>query len=232
MNITWTKLFLCCVFFWCSMLFADVDKIYHPYVEQNTYELESRAITKIDNDLLTNFSLYRLGFGKDVTEKLFLEFYLIGAKTGEQNLQVNSYELEALYQFTEQGEYWADIAFLIELQRDRLSKEWEGNFALIAEKEFGRWSATVNIHNLYQFIEDQRHEWKFEQSFQFRYRYRKSFEPGIEIYSDNQSLFVGPVIMGQVKFGHQRLSWEIGLDQKLSRSEDDTVLRALLEFEF
>jgi len=209
-----------------------VDKVYHPYVEQGTYEFETRLISQLDSELAANFSVYRFGFGKDVSENLFIEFYLIGAKDTDKNIEVEAYEIEALYQFTEQGEYWLDVGFLVEIERESDSKEWEGNFAVILEKEFGRWSSAINIHNQYLFEDDKTHEWEFSQSFQLRYRYTANIEPGFEIYFDNKSTFFGPVIMGEVTLDKSKLNWEIGILQKIENSKNDSVLRALIEYEF
>lgn len=211
---------------------ADVDKVYHPYVEQDTYEFETRVISLLDSELAASFSIYRFGFGKDISESLFVEFYLIGARENSHNVEVEAYEIEALYQFTEQGEYWVDVGFLFEIERERNSKEWEGNFALLLEKEFGKWSAALNIHNQYLFEDDERHEWEFNQAFQLRYRYQSSFEPGFEIYSDKDNLYVGPVILGQIKLANSKLNWEVGVDMELNHSKSESVLRALFEWEF
>lgn len=215
-----------------SVCHADVDKVYHPYVEQDTYEFEIRLISQLDSELAASFSLYRFGFGKDVNENLFIEFYLIGAKNSKQNLEVEAYEIEALYQATEQGEYWLDVGFLVEIERERESKEWEGNFALILEKEFGRWSSAINFHQQFIYENDKTHDWKFNQSFQLRYRYTAEVEPGIEIYTDNISTFIGPVLLGGFKLNKTKLNWEIGVLQNLESSNNKNVLRALIEYEF
>jgi len=211
---------------------ADVDKVYHPYVEQDTYELESRLISLLDRELAASFSVYRFGFGKDISEDLFVELYLIGAKESDQKIELEAYEVEALYQLTEQGEYWLDAALLVEVERETDSENWEGNFALILEKEFGRWSAALNIHNQNQIGNDQKRDWQRSQAFQMRYRYSSQIEPGFEIYSDQNNFFVGPVILGQVNLDSSKLNWEVGIVKEFNHSGTDNVLRALLEYEF
>jgi len=211
---------------------ADVDKVYHPYVELDTYEFETRIISLLDSELAANFSIYRFGFGKDLTDKLFVEFYLIGARNTSQNLEVEAYEIEALYQFTEQGEYWVDFGLLFEIERERESQEWEGNIGFLFEKEFGRWSAALNIHSQYIYEDDKEHGWDGSQSFQWRYRYSSTIEPGVEIYSDSKNIFIGPVLLGQIKLEHSQLNWEVGLVTELNHSTNESVLRALIEYEF
>jgi len=211
---------------------ADVDKIYHPYVEADTYEFETRIISLLDSEVAANFSVYRFGFGKDVTDNLFVELYLIGARDTTQNLEVEAYEIEALYQFTEQGEYWLDFGLLFEIERERDSQEWEGNIGFLFEKEFGRWSATLNVHNKYLYQDDIEHEWDLNQSMQWRYRYSSGFEPGIELYADSNNLFIGPVILGQVRLDTSKLNWEVGIVTDVNHSSNESVLRALIELEF
>ncbi len=211
---------------------ADVDKVYNPYVEQDTYEFETRLISLLDSELAASFSVYRFGFGKDISENLFVEFYLIGAKDTEHNVELEAFEIEALYQFTEQGEYWLDVGLLVEIERERNSQEWGGNFGLILEKEFGKWSAALNIHNQYLFEDDQQHYWEFNQALQLRYRYSVNIEPGFEIYADQNNFFVGPVILGQLKLDSSKLNWEVGIVKEFNHSKNDSVLRALIEYEF
>lgn len=211
---------------------AEVDKVYHPYVEVDTYEFETRIISLLDSELAADFSVYRFGFGKDVTENLFLELYLIGNKNAEKNLEVEAFEIEALYQVTEQGEFWADFGLLFEVERERKSQEWEGNIGFIFEKELGQWSAAVNLQNLYEFKDNNRHAWKHSQAFQMRYRNSPSFEPGIELYSDKNDLFLGAVFLGQIKMQQSKFNWEVGLLREVNNADNESVLRALIEYEF
>ncbi|MEP1742712.1 MAG: hypothetical protein ABJI60_20550 [Kangiellaceae bacterium] len=211
---------------------ADVDKVYHPYVEADTYEFESRVISLLDSELAADFSIYRFGFGKDVNDKLFLELYLIGQKETDKNIEIEAVEIEVLYQATEQGEYWVDIGLLFEIEQERESQEWETNIGLLFEKEFGRWSTSLNLQNFYEFQDNKRHAWNHSQAFQLRYRNSASFEPGFEAYLDKEDIFVGVVFLGQFSFGQNKLIWEVGLLQEVNNRNDESVLRALVEYEF
>jgi len=213
-------------------LIAEVDKIYHPYVEDDTWEFETRLLSFLDRELSASFSVYRFGLGKDISDDLFIEFYLIGARDTNQNVEIEAYEVEALYQFTEQGEYWIDFALLVEIERERESQEWEGNIGFIFEKEFGKWSATANFRNKYLYENDQRHSWVSSQALQWRYRYSPTIEPGVEIYSANDEIFIGPVLLGEIKLSRNKLNWEIGIVQELKQSENESILRGLIEYEF
>ncbi|PHS11987.1 MAG: hypothetical protein COA86_18805 [Kangiella sp.] len=212
--------------------FSAVDKIYHPYVETNTWELETRAISELDNELAASLSVYRLGIGKDITENLFVEFYAIGNKDNSHTIDIKAYEIEVLYQYTEQGEYWADVGFLFEIEQKKQDNEWEGNFAVLIEKEFGKWSATLNLHQQFVFINDQKHEWEFKQALQYRYRYSPAIEPGFELYIDQNDVYLGAVLLGGNKLWHTSINWEVGLLQALSNTDQNLILRMSLETEF
>jgi len=138
----------------------------------------------------------------------------------------------ALYQYTEQGEYWLDFGILLEIERERDSQEWEGNIGFLFEKEFGKWSASLNIHNQYLYEDDVAHKWELSQTIQWRYRYSPGFEPAVEIYSDSDDFFIGPVILGQVGLDDSKLNWEVGIVTELNHSSNESVLRVLVEREF
>ena len=212
--------------------FSSVDKVYHPYVEINTWEFETRAIGPLTSELSTDFSIYRFGLGKDLLDNLFVEFYAIGNRNNSDTIDIQAYEIEALYQWTEQGEYWLDVGLLFELEKNIEKNEWEGNIALLLEKEIGRWSASLNLHQQYVFVDDRKHEWEVKQAFQTRYRYSSIFEPGIEIYTDQQDTYLGFVALGSFRQGLTKIGWEIGFLSAISHSEEDSLLRLLLEVEF
>lgn len=226
-----------CILFICllplpSYAFSPVDKVYHPYVEINTWEFETRAISPLTSELSTNFSIYRFGLGRDILDNLFVEFYIIGNKNHSDAIDIIAYEIEALYQWTEQGEYWLDAGLLFEIEQTSEESEWEGNIALLLEKEIGRWSVSLNMHQQYVFIDDEKSEWQNKQAFQYRYRYSSGFEPGLEIYTDREETYLGFVALGNIKQGLTNIGWEFGILSALSGDEGETILRLLLDIEF
>ena len=58
----------------------------------------------------------RLGIGKSLTDRLFIEGYLIGEDNQNNDFRLQAFEVEALWQLTEQGEY--DIDILLFLEKD------------------------------------------------------------------------------------------------------------------
>lgn len=218
-------------------LLADgivIDKIYHPYVQPLEQELEIRILQQ-DNqsDMADNTRLYRLAYGRSISDRLFIEAYLVGQGSSNESLDLQSIEMEMKWQLTEQGEYWADWGVLVELSKDTGDNIYEASIGLIAEKEFGQWSATTNFIIEREWGRDIDDELESTFSLQTRYRYSQSIEPGIEFYTGQGSIGIGPVLMGQSKLaGPKKLKWEAGVIFGLDQESPNTSIRLLLEYEF
>ena len=211
-----------------------IDKIYHPYVQPLEREIEFRALWQDQQPgRPDNLQLYRLAYGQAFGERWFGELYLVAQDSDEESFGVDAWELELQRQLTEQGEYWADLGLLFELEKERNADAWEFSTALLAEKEMGRWSGTANLFVLHEWGEDVDNETETRLGLQARYRYSPAFEPAVEFYSGEDTRGIGPVAMGQVRLGGRRqLRWEAGAIFGVDSRSPDTTLRFLLEFEF
>lgn len=211
-----------------------IDKIYHPYVQPLEREFEWRAALQNDQPgRPDNLELYRFAYGQSLGEKWFAEVYLVGETSDDASFDVKAYELEALRQLTEQGEYWADWGVVFELEKESGRDAWEFSTGLLAEKEWGKWSGTANLFVMQEWGSDIVNELETRLGLQARYRYARGFEPAIEIYSGEDTRAVGPAVMGQVKLDNKRqLRWEAGAIFGVDSKSPDTTLRFLLEFEF
>jgi len=220
-------LFATVLLFMQPLCFADstaIDKVYHPYVQPLERELEFRMISADDEQQ------YRLGIGKSLSDRLFVEGYLI-ASNNETTL--DAFELEAKYQLTEQGEYAADWGVLVELEKDRHDDNWELATALLMETEWGRWVNTANLKLIYEWGDTIDAELESALAVQMRYRYSPLFEPALELYSGQNTRALGPVIMGDIKFAAgKNLHWETGVIFGLDSKTPDQTWRLLSEFEF
>jgi hypothetical protein len=236
-KITLTALLLSAVSVVSTDAGADgvvIDKIYHPYVQPLEREFEFRAIWQ-DRQAgrPDDLQLYRFAYGQSFGDKWFAELYLVGENSSEGSFGIEAYELEVQRQLTEQGEYWADWGLLFELEKERNMDAWEFSTALLAEREWGRWSGTANLFLLHEWGEDIMDETETRLGLQARYRYSRAFEPAIEIYSGEDTRGIGPAVMGQVRLGgRRRLHWEAGAIFGVDSKSPDTTLRFLLEFEF
>lgn len=211
-----------------------IDKVYHPYVQPLEQELEWRMIYQDEQPSAEdNLWVYQLAYGRSLNDRWFVEAYLVGEKSDEESFGIEAYELEAKWQLTEQGEFWADFGLLFELEKEANEDVWEFGTALLLEKEWGKWSAAANFWVLNEWGSDINDELETSLNLQARYRYSQAFEPAIEFYSGQDARGLGPAFMGQVKMGNrQRLRWEAGVIFGLDSTSPNRTLRFLLEFEF
>jgi len=211
-----------------------IDKIYHPYVQPLEREFEGRAIWQDEQPgRPDNLQMYRFAYGQAFGDRWFGELYLVGRNASGESFGIEAYEVELQRQLTEQGEYWADWGLLLELEKRRDLDAWEFSTALLAEKEWGRWSGTANLFLLCEWGEDVKDEIETQLGLQARYRLSPAFEPAVEIYSGEDTRGIGPAVMGQVRLGGRRqLRWEAGAIFGVDSKSADTTLRFLLEFEF
>ncbi len=213
-----------------SLVFADgsaVDKIYAPYVQPLERELEWRMV---DPD---GRQKQRLGYGQSVTDRLFVEAYLIGDETADNELRLQSYELEALWQLTEQGEYSFDWGLITEYEWQRDNDDWEAAASLITSRAWGSWIATSNLWLKYEWQERGNKEFETAFTLQGRYRLASWFEPAVEFYAGENTRAIGPVAMGDLRLQPgKKLHWEVGALTGLNSKTADITWRALLAFEF
>lgn len=211
---------------------ASVDKIYHPYVQPLEREFELRAVAE-QGRAGTNSQRWRLGYGQALTSSFFAELYVLGEQTGGDRSEVSAYELEGLWQLTEQGEYAADWGLLFELEKERHENLWEFSTALLAEREWGRWVGTANAHLIREWGDAVADEWETRLGLQARYRLSPLWEPAIEFHAAEDLRALGPALLGTARLGGRRkLHWEAGLFAGLDSDSPDLSVRAQLEYEF
>lgn len=204
-----------------------IDKVYHPYVQPLERELEWRMISA-DGE-----QHYRLGLGQSVSDKLFLEAYLIGEDDNKSDFDVSELELEAKWQLTEQGEYDYDWGLLTELEYDKDDYDWEFSSGILVERQWGKFVGTANLFLSYEWGHTVKDELESSLASQLRYRYSSSLEPAVELYVSQETRAFGPVVLGDIKLpGRKKLHWETGAIFGLDSKTPDSTIRLLTEFEF
>lgn len=211
-----------------------IDKIYHPYVQPLEQEFEYRSIFQNEQPgMPDNLQLHRFAYGRSVSDRWFLEFYLLAEKSDEGSLELEAYEVEAKWQLTEQGEYWADAGLLFELEKEAHEDIWEFSTALLAEKEWGKWSGRANLFMTYEWGEDIADEWETQLNLQARYRWARALEPAVEFYSGQNTVGIGPALLGQFRLGDRnKVLWEAGVIFGLDDDSPGRTFRFGFEFEF
>lgn len=201
-----------------------IDKVYHPYVQALEREFEWRMISA-DGE-----QKHRLGIGQSISDRLFVEGYLI---VSNNESSIDAYEAEAKWQLTEQGEYAVDWGVIVELEKDRYDNNWELASGLLMEKEWGAWTGTANLWAIYEWGDTIQSDLESSLALQARYRYSRYFEPALEFYSGQNTRGIGPAIMGDLKFSAgKKLHWEVGNIIGIDSTTPDNTWRFLTEFEF
>lgn len=215
-----------------AQVHAEMNRVYHPYVEQNERELEyGFTLRDLGGDQVL---LNRAGIGYAWNDKIFTEVYLLTESINHEGEQVRGYEVELKWQITEQGEYWADWGLLLEAGTAKDINSHELAAGVLWEKELAsRWVATANAIAEYEYGGDITDEFETALRAQLRYRYSMAIEPAFEFYLDDQDWAAGPALMGTVKFsGRKQVRWELGLLFGLNEDTPESSLRGGIEFEF
>ena len=211
-----------------------IDKLYHPYVDALESEVEYRALgQKLPAGNLLPKQVHQLSLGTALSNSFFGEAKLVGFKSQTTGFELNAFEVELKWQLTEQGEYSADWGLVFELEHGVNQDLEEIAVGLLAEKEFGRWSATANLFAIQEWGDDVRDEFETAFAIQARYRYSRIFEPAMEFYLGQDTVGFGPAIIGESRLGSRKsLSWEAGVIAGLTATSPNSTLRLLIEYEF
>lgn len=225
-----TALFLTAVS--ATQIHAEMNRVYHPYVEQNERELEyGFSLRDLGGEEVL---LNRAGIGYAWNDKIFTEVYLLTESITHEGEQIRGYEAELKWQITEQGEYWADWGLLLEAGTAKDISSHEFAAGILWEKELAsRWVLAANAIAEYEYGSDIEDEFETALRAQLRYRYSVAIEPALEFYLDDQDWAAGPALMGAIKLsGRKQLRWELGLLFGLDADTPESNLRGGIEFEF
>lgn len=211
-----------------------IDKVYHPYVDALESELELRMLFQDPQPgRQTPAQLHQLSLGRALSDAVFAEVYIVGAKDRQGNLDAEAWEVEVKWQLSEQGEYWADYGLLFEYEQERERDVQEFTLGLLAEKELGNWSAAGNLLLIREWGSAIEAEFETALAVQLRQRRSQGFEPGVEFYAGQDTRGVGPVLQGSWRTGVRRsVHWEAGLIFGLDSRSPDQTWRVLFEYEF
>ena len=211
-----------------------IDKVYHPYVDAMEKELEFRSL--FQNLPVTNLlpvQVHQLSLGSAWGNSFFGEAKLVGSKTQQKGFELSAFEFELKWQLTEQGEYSADWGVVFEIEHGVERDLDELSVGLLIEKEFGRWSTTANLFAIQEWGDSIEGEFETVFGLQARYRHARLFEPALEFYLGQNTVGIGPVLIGSANVGARKsLSWEVGVIAGLSKKSPNSTYRVLLEYEF
>ncbi|GAB2191414.1 hypothetical protein [Sessilibacter sp. MAH2] len=212
---------------------TSVDRVYDPYVQPLEREIEFRNVLEHDPFAGNDVWKTRFGYGQSLSERLFLEFYVVGEKEQGEAIEEDSYEIELKWQLTEQGEYSSDWGLLFEFEDELGQDVLEAAVTLIGLKEYNRFIFTGNLSAIIEWGGDINDEFETAFAGQSRYRLSQSFEPGLELYQSETTSAFGPVFSGVVKLGgRKRLTWETGILFPLDDETANQTYKINFDFEF
>ncbi len=212
---------------------SQVGRVYHPYVTPLEREVELRANLTDDSGASKHKDQkYWLAYGFSPLDRWFVEAYVIAQKDNGESLKASGFEMEGLWQLTEQGEYWADWGALFEVERDTSDNITELAVAGLMETEFGPTSLTANMYLIYEYGGGISNEFETSAALQWRWRFREILEPAIEYYKGDELNAIGPVALGMARIGRQKLNWELGPIFGIDNKTPDLTWRMMLEYEF
>jgi len=209
-----------------------VDRVYDPYVQPLETELELRSILQSDDDF-GDVQKHFFGIGRGWTDRWATEFYAIGIKNEGESISVEAYELEVKWQLTEQGEFAFDWGMVFELEREVQASVWELSGSLIASRDFGQWTGIANVGLIYEWGSGIQNEIETALHVQTRYRLKETFEPAIELHMGQDTVALGPAIIGLGRLSPgKKIRWEAGIFFGLDNQSPDQTIKLNFEFEF
>jgi hypothetical protein len=207
-----------------------IDTVYHPYVQPLEHDLELR-LTHAHGQL--DGQTWRAGYGQTLSDRLFAEAYLIAQGDDTGSLDVTGYEVETLWQLTEQGQYAADWALLGAFEHTHQGDNRDVSLMLIGERQWARLVGTLNASVSYEWGPGVHHEPETRLALQGRYRYSPRLEPAVEFFAAENLHALGPALLGTERLAPgRRLHWEAGFAVGLDHASPDLSLRGKLEYEF
>lgn len=216
-------------------------KVYSPIVEYREFEIEARGRYEQDKDpTVDGGQVHKYAVGYGIFPRFFFEVYGEFEKLPDDAFEMESVELEGRYQVFEQGERWLDLGLYLAYEFpvesggvDKLETK------LLLQKELSRTQHMVNLIAETEFGEPGSEAVELEFAWSSRYRWRRYFEPGVELWSDmtemfegasfeNQKHLLGPVIYGRLG----RFKYDIGVLSGLTDSVANTTFKWIVEYEF
>lgn len=210
-----------------------VAKIENPYVQQLEHELEYEGLLLDATQEQPLEQLQRFEYGQALSDRWLVEFGITAEELENDSLEISSFEIEAKYQLTEQGEFNNDWGLIFELEKENGEDAWGIGTTFIALHEWQNWIGTANFTIEYEFGNDVEDELETSFAGQLKYRYKPTLEPAIEVFRDEDGTSIGAALIGQIRLQNARkIYWETGLFSGISSDQPDIGLRVNFEYEF
>lgn len=218
---------------------ADDFIIYSPHVNQGQSEIELRGFyTSDDRFAFDGRAASELSLAHAFTGWWKPEIYVAKYENNPgQNAGLVGYELENTFQFTQPGEYWADVGFLASLELPSIKGENDRlEFGPLFEKTFGRFDHRLNLIWEKEIGAGASRRYEFRYSYSGTYAVSGLFQPGIEFYGRpaDRAYQIGPILHGEwnVPGTTGNLEYRVGLLQGINTDAPRRTWVAQFEYEF
>ncbi|MDL2338539.1 MAG: hypothetical protein QFE16_11925 [Pseudomonadota bacterium] len=216
-----------------------------PLVEEGEREIDFKAGTAKSRDG-TRESQYSLGLGLGVNSWWFTELYAIWHKQPGEGHSFDAWEWENKFQLTETGKYAVDVGFLFEIERPKdRSEGYEYRWGPLLQTDITP-SLQANLNLLFEkrIRSSQPSKAELGYQWQLKYRWRPSFEYGLQGFGDvgpwdhwepksEQPHIAGPAIFGRIKVGErQSIKYNAALLFGLTDGAPRNTVRMQAEYEF
>jgi hypothetical protein len=219
---------------------GPADKVYRPIVEKGETEVEIRG-GYFDLDGEADEYAWVADFGYAFTTRWKSELVLeYEGETGEGH-GPEAVEWENLIVLTEQGEHWADVGLLIELEHTFSAAPEEFKLGLLLEKEVGPTIADLNLIAVREFGDDASDETELEYRWQLKWRGNEALEWGVqgrgglgtfEHFGEEDGHSIGPALFGVQRLANgNKVAYDAAVLRGLNEAAPDWPVRYNLEFE-
>jgi hypothetical protein len=223
-----------------TALAGPADHVYRPIVEQGETEIELRGGYFDFGDGADEYAtVLDVGYGVTSRWKTELVFEYEG-ETGE-GAHPEALEWENIIVLTEQGEHWADVGLIVELEHTFSAAPEEFKLGVLLEKEIGPTIADLNLIGVREFGDGASDETELEYRWQLKWRGNEALEWGLQGFGsagtfehlgEEDGHSIGPALFGVQKLASgNKLAYDAAILAGLNDAAPDLTVRFKLEYE-
>jgi hypothetical protein len=220
-----------------------------PYAEEGEAEVEYEGFRTLDkNPAKDNEQAHQVSLGYGLNSYWHMELGGEVVREPGAGTSYNATAWENIIQLTEPGEYWADLGFLAEY--DLASRRNQGpdtiEFEPIVEKDFGRFTAIVNLPFEHEVGTNAASGIDIGYGVKTLWRYQSEISPAIEAFGDlgtigrmQEAKFqdhrIGPALVGTISLAPTLpgdLKYDAGYLWGLTQGAANGTIKFDLEYEF